>query len=340
MRIANNSGTSHHSTQPTQKTRNLTNRTAGTMFAPANVTPLQLRETTNIQAAATTYNNVTDMTKPEHKHRTTAPIRYPGSKWSIANQIISHFPQHYHYIEPYFGSGAVFFTKPPSPHELINDTCGTVTNFFQTLRDHTDELLWLLENTPWSREEYDNSTTITNNQLENARRFVVRVWQAHASDLSKKTGWKNRGHKQRARGMSIRWQRVPSELAQIAHRLQDAEIESRPAVDIMKRFSGNDCLIYADPPYLPSTRTQKMYAQEMTENDHIEMLQTLKAHNGPAVLSGYNNELYNTLLPDWTKTFIKPPKVEKAATRLETLWIKNPADQNLSTTYPRQLKLP
>lgn len=252
----------------------------------------------------------------------SAALRYPGSKWSIANAIVAQFGSHYHYVEPYFGSGAVFFSKPPSPHELINDSNHLIVNFFRVLRDNTEELCWALETTPWSREEYAHSHEVTGEPLEDARRFIVRIWQAHASDLAKKTGWKNRGVKQRARGMSIRWQRVPSEVTELAWRLADAEIESRPALEVIGRFSAKDCLIYADPPYLPSTRTQKMYAQEMTEAEHIEMLDALNAHPGPVVLSGYDNDLYNSMLPGWRRIEVKPPKVEKGAARIESLWVK------------------
>lgn len=255
--------------------------------------------------------------------RRSAALRYPGSKWSIAQEIVSHFGAHYHYIEPYFGSGAVFFTKDPSPHELLNDSNSTLVNFFRVLRDQTDKLCWVLETTPWSRDEYAVSHIQTGDPIEDARRFVVRIWQAHASDLAKKTGWKNRGVRQRARGMSIRWQRVPAELTELAWRLADAEIENRPALDVMKRFAAADCLIYADPPYLPSTRTQKMYGQEMTEQEHVEMLEVLAAHPGPVVLSGYENELYSQTLRDgWEEIRVKPPKVEKAAVRMEMLWVK------------------
>ncbi len=252
----------------------------------------------------------------------TAALRYPGSKWSIAREIVRYFGPHYHYVEPYFGSGAVFFTKDPSPHELINDSNGLLVNFFRVLRDRTEELCWALETTPWSREEYDHSDVVVGDPVEDARRFVVRIWQAHASDLAKKTGWKNRGVRQRARGMSVRWQRVPAELTELAWRLQDAEIENRPAVELMRRFSAKDCLIYADPPYLPSTRTQKMYGQEMAEDEHVEMLEVLAAHAGPVVLSGYENELYNEMLKSWERVSVKPPKVEKAAERMEMLWVK------------------
>lgn len=205
---------------------------------------------------------------------------------------------------------------------MINDSNHLVVNFFRVLRDQTDELCWALETTPWSREEYTHSHVVTDEPLEDARRFVVRIWQAHASDLAKKTGWKTRGMRQRARGMSIRWQRVPSELTELAWRLQDAEIESRPAIEVMRRYTAEDCLIYADPPYLPSTRTQKMYGQEMTQEDHVDMLETLVKHSGPVVLSGYDNDLYNDNLSDWEHVSVKPPKVEKAAVRMEKLWVK------------------
>ena len=252
----------------------------------------------------------------------TAALRYPGSKWSIATEIVSHFGSHYHYVEPYFGSGAVFFTKDPSPHELINDTNHVLVNFFKVLRDRTEDLCWALENTPWARDEYTISDEPSSDDLESARRFVVRIWQAHASDLAKKTGWKNRGVKQRARGMSVRWQRVPAEVSQLAWRLADAEIENRPALEVVRRFAAADCLIYADPPYLPSTRTQKMYAHEMTEAEHVRMLEALVAHPGPVVLSGYTNDLYVEHLVGWKVVQVKPPKVEKGAARTEVLWVK------------------
>lgn len=251
-----------------------------------------------------------------------AVLRYPGSKWTLARQIVSHFQPHFHYVEPFFGSGAVFFTKPNVPHEVLNDTNGSIVNLFRVLREHTDELCWLLEATPWSREEYDLSDEITNNPVEDARRFVVRCWQAHASDLAKKTGWKSRGAKQRAGGMSHRWLKVPDQLRELAWRLADAEIENRDALEVIARHSAPDCLIYADPPYPHGVRTQHMYGKEMSDEDHVFLLTTLLAHPGPVVVSGYAHEMYDDTLSHWTRVTMKAPKVEKAAMRTEVLWVK------------------
>lgn len=81
-------------------------------------------------------------------------------------------------------------------------------------------------------------------------------------------------------------------------------------------------LIYADPPYVLSTRTRKNYKYEMTDNDHIELLDALMDHRGSVMLSGYDNELYSRYLKDWEKHQIGTT-AEYGKRRIETLWIKN-----------------
>lgn len=46
-------------------------------------------------------------------------FKYPGGKWSIAKWIISFFPEHHSYLEPFFGSGAVLMNKPRSNIETV-----------------------------------------------------------------------------------------------------------------------------------------------------------------------------------------------------------------------------
>ena len=67
-------------------------------------------------------------------------LQYPGSKWRIAKQIVSLFPPHHTYLEPYFGSGAVLFNKSRSDIETINDLDENVVNFFQWLKNDPEKL--------------------------------------------------------------------------------------------------------------------------------------------------------------------------------------------------------
>lgn len=70
-----------------------------------------------------------------------------------------------------------------------------------------------------------------------------------------------------------------------------------------------------------------MYKHEMKLEDHIELLEILKEHPGPVILSGYNHELYEELLSDWKKED-KVSYAEAGATRTEVLWINPVATEN------------
>jgi DNA adenine methylase len=67
-------------------------------------------------------------------------LRYPGSKWNLANAIVGLLPEHKSYLEPYFGSGAILFNKPVSPIETVNDLNLDVVNLFKIVRDRPLEL--------------------------------------------------------------------------------------------------------------------------------------------------------------------------------------------------------
>lgn len=56
-------------------------------------------------------------------------LKYPGAKWKISDWIIQNLPPHESYLEPFFGSGAVFFNKKPARIETVNDIDNAVTRF-------------------------------------------------------------------------------------------------------------------------------------------------------------------------------------------------------------------
>lgn len=229
-------------------------------------------------------------------------LKYPGSKWKTADWIIDNIPDHHSYVEPFFGSGAVFFKKDPSNIETINDLDGDVSNLFKVIRDNPEGLARSVSMTPYSRQEYDQAFEGDDctDEIEKARIFLVRCWQGHGFRTNGyKVGWKNDVQGRESAYAVRNWYRLPQWIIDVTDRLKQVQIENRPALEVINRFKYENVLIYLDPPYLLSTRTAKQYKYEMTEQDHIELLEVLINHPGKIILSGYDSELYNDFLSGW-----------------------------------------
>ncbi|SFE42382.1 DNA adenine methylase [Paenibacillus algorifonticola] len=252
-------------------------------------------------------------------------LHYPGSKWSMADWIISHMPPHTTYLEPYFGSGAVLFNKDRSILETVNDLDGEVSNLFRIIRDQPEELARLIHWTPYARAEYYKGYDSEGSDIERARRFLVRCWMARGGKTSDRTGWRhiidlNAPHPAKD------WQKLPDKIMQVTDRLRNVQIECQPAGKLLERYKRPEVLLYADPPYLLSTRSKRMYKHEMNDADHEELLEALIAHPGPVLLSGYDHPMYNDKLRDWSRE-TKAVTAEAGRSRIEVLWINPIAAQ-------------
>ncbi len=258
-------------------------------------------------------------------------LKYPGAKWRLAPWVLSHMPPHESYLEPYFGSGAIFFLKEKSRIETINDLDGEVVNFFRVCRDYPAELANAVSLTPWAREERDAAyQPEAVSDIERARRFAVKCWMTFGAFPAKSNGWRHTTGKMKDGGPDnpTLWGRLPECIAEAAGRLMQAQIENRPALEVVRAHDGPQVLIYADPPYLRQTRTASgdAYNHEMTDADHVALLLALKEHKGMVLLSGYDSGLYRDMLPGWTCKQANTT-AERGAKRTECLWINEAARQ-------------
>lgn len=263
-------------------------------------------------------------------------LRYLGGKWRLAPWIIAHLPPHDIYVEPYGGGASVLLRKPVSPGEVYNDLDGDVVNLFACLRipSLARALCEQVALTPYAREEFEGAYEPTEDRVERARRLVVRSFMgfgSNACNMARNTGF--RGNATRLGSTpAVDWSRYPTALAVVAARIQQGvQIESRPALDLMRQRDGIGRLFYVDPPYLHETRSAKRvrgalhnsYQHEMTPADHAELLDVLVGMAGMVVLSGYPNAQYEAALAGWTRVE-RAAHADGARPRTEVLWI-NPA---------------
>ncbi len=248
-----------------------------------------------------------------------AILKYPGAKWRISDWIISHFPEHKVYLEPFFGSGAVFFKKEPSYIETINDIDGNIVNLFEICRNYPEELANLISLTPFARDEFINCYVHSDNPIEQARRTLVRYHQSFGTSNSTKRSWRNVQTYGGPRCATM-WNYLPDTIKECFERLKNAQIENIDAIELIGRYNDEKTLIYIDPPYLQCLRKKNMYACEMSDIEHKKLLEVILNSKSKIILSGYDNDLYNSTLVDWN-TDKKETTAQMGLHRTEKIWM-------------------
>lgn len=248
-------------------------------------------------------------------------LRYPGAKYRLAPWIVSLFPSHEIYVEPFCGSATVLLSKPPARSETISDLNGRLVNFFRVLRDDPERLAAQLALTPYARSEWQLARQPSDDPIEDARRFAAHIWMSFGGKHGTQSGWRHDMLAGRRNGsMPAEWACLPGRIWPVADRLRQVQIECRPALEMIAAAPAG-ALLYVDPPYLPELiGTDRLYAHTMTSAEHAELLYALRAHQGPVVLSAYQSPLYDELAADWIR-LDRPVTVYRGAARVESLYL-------------------
>lgn len=233
------------------------------------------------------------------------PFAYYGGKTMMAERIAALLPEHRHYIEPFAGSLAVLLAKRPALMETVNDLDGRLMTFWRVLRDCPDELMRVCALTPHSRAEHQAAYDFdVPTDLETARRVWVCLTQGRGNTL-RRTGWRHFEDPGRRGNVSMPGYLTSytERMRGCAARLAGVSLESRDALDVIDDYGEHsEALIYADPPYLGSTRSSRQYLVEMShDSEHEALSEHLHECRAAVVLSGYPSPLYDSLYGDWNR---------------------------------------
>jgi DNA adenine methylase len=228
-------------------------------------------------------------------------LKYYGGKFKIAPWIISHFPRHEAYCEPFSGSWSVGMLKTPCKYEIFNDLNDEVVNLFRVLRDpvQADALDHALSLTPYSRSEWEFCFEKCEDPIEQARRTVVKSmmsiqWQGTKNPTGFSVSTDGNQY------LPKRFNEYRTAMQAFTSRLKNVIIEKTDAVQLMKKNDRKAMLFYVDPPYLTRKNMRKGYDHELkTEAEHENLLTELRKLKGMVVLSGYDHPMYFDMLRDW-----------------------------------------
>ena len=234
-------------------------------------------------------------------------FNYFGGKFTWLEYIYSHFPNDFtHLVDLFAGSFSVSLNYKGRVIKTANEINEDVTNFFDILRNNESELIRLLLLTPVSLAEYNNAWLTTDDKIENARRFYIRVRQSFFGLAQRRNkGWHMAKTQVNAKGGEAvsKWNNALYKLHEVAEILrtnfQITNYDYKIAID---KLDFEKAFYYCDPPYPKDTRASfNDYKFEFTNDDHIELADKLHNIKGMAMISSYNSDLYNNLYSDWRK---------------------------------------
>ncbi len=267
-------------------------------------------------------------------HRLRPPVKAHGGKYYLAREIVPILlgvrERVTEYLEPCAFGASVFLAMPRLEREILGDINPEVCALWTVLGNEalaaalTDRLSRL----PYNQATFDAARSPTDGTLlDRAMRFLV-TCRFSRGGLQKDFAWSARERGGRP-GDENAWDTFRhDELPRIIARACGVEISAEPCWwTVWESREKVHRLVYADPPYLASTRVAKeAYGPyEMTRLQHFWLVAALRAHSGPAAISGYRSGEYDRWLRDWRRFDFDMPnnagQSRRKQRRTESLWI-------------------
>jgi len=215
-------------------------------------------------------------------------VSWYGGKQRLARQIISIMPEHEHYVEVFMGSAAVFFNKPKSPRNCINDINENLVNLFIQVRDNYDELAEKAYWTLCSRKQYVAFVKLYENNFKDATLveravaylFLVRsnfnnqIGTGFAASIDSNSATFNLS--------------LLNRLKLAREKLDGVIIENKQYFEIIEKYDQNGSMFYLDPPYWVADIRTYYYENIFNKTKHIVMAQALDKCKSPWIVS-YDN---------------------------------------------------
>lgn len=268
-------------------------------------------------------------------------FNYFGGKFLFIDEIYPYFPAEFtHLCELFAGSAVLSLNYERNVIKTLNEINGDVTNFFEVLRDHRDELLIRLRLTPVSLQEYDQSWNAhPSDKVENARRFYIRLRQSYMGlgSQRKNKGWHLCRKNLNCNGGETvsRWNNSFEKLLAIAEVLSDCQITNYSYEECLSRLDYTEVFFYADPPYPKESRSSHNdYKFDFTDDDHYKLAERLHGAKGMVMISGYNCKLMNDLYGDWHKEVLPTKRNNYRKTPVqECIWFNYPVSKTQKAQY-------
>lgn len=217
------------------------------------------------------------------------PTSYYGGKQNLVKTILPLIPKHTTYVEPFVGGGAIFWSKPKSEVEVINDYNRELINFYECVQNEFIELEKLIRISLHSRSLHNDATVIYNNphlfdRLKRAWSIWVLSAQSFSSMLDGTWGYDRTKNSTSRKIKSKR----DSFTLDLSIRIQNVQIECTDALRVINSRDYKEAFHYCDPPYFNSDCG---HYNGYSKDDFENLLKLLSEIKGKFLMSSYPSEI-------------------------------------------------
>lgn len=209
-----------------------------------------------------------------------SPLAYIGGKSKLSKAIIDMMPEHKAYCEVFAGAAWVFFKKPFSKYEVINDLDSDLVTFYRVLQNHLEEFLrqfkWLLSSREWFEDWKRQQDAGGLTDIQRAARYYYLQRLCFGGRVKGRVFGTAPLHNPR-----INLLRMEEELSAVHLRLVGVHIEHLSWDDFIHRYDRLGTLFYCDPPYYKAP----FYAHNLELSDYEKMASVLSSIKSQFILS-------------------------------------------------------
>ncbi len=215
-------------------------------------------------------------------------LKYWGGKQQLANRIIALFPQHTCYAEPFFGGGAVFFEKPRSRVEIINDVNDNIVNFYRVVKRQFEQLKMEIDVTLYSESQWRQARELWETGADKEK--VLRAWavfvlshQSFSGSLGCSWAFTD------TRNLATHFRNVKDYFdVRYVRRLDGVQVFCRDALSVIANVDSPQTFFFLDPPYF---NADMGHYSGYTEEQFSKLLEVLSGIEGKFLLTTYPSEV-------------------------------------------------
>ena len=225
-------------------------------------------------------------------------VPWIGGKRRLADRILPLFPPHHAYIEPFCGAAALFFAKPPSRVEVLNDINGDIINLYRVVSCHLEEFVRQFKFSLHSREMFEwarETPPETLTDIQRAARFFYLQKTCFGGKPTGRTFGVDSGSPPK-----LNLLRIEEDLS-VAHlRLARVTVERLEWHECIRRYDQPGALFYLDPPYWQT----EGYGTPFPFQEYRRLAETMATIKGKAILSiGDNPDIRPLFKPFFLEEF-------------------------------------